>query len=308
MQAGDDGDVGVTRAAAAAFGEQQHRQALLQRHAEQPIGLLVVAHSLRAGQHGGVVSHHDAARRLGAEQRAVHAANARHHAVGRRVAHQIVMAAPARLRGHRERTVFNEAAGVAQVGDVFARTALAARVAPGDRLGTLLVERERMTLLHLVQVGAQRWAVRSVGADGVGVHRGKAALGGACQSFDLGAVAWVSGSLRRRATQGETSFIDAVRRHAAWRTRRVCAGAQMQQQVPFRHGLAGTRDHAQDMGVGLRADLVFHLHGLDDQQQLAGAHRVASSHRHLDHRARHRRVDHFLCHAGLLASHCSARP
>ena len=71
MQPGDDRHVDIARPAAAAFGEQHHRQLLRQRDAEQAVGLLVVAHALRAGEHGGVVGHHDARAPLGAEQRAV---------------------------------------------------------------------------------------------------------------------------------------------------------------------------------------------------------------------------------------------
>ena len=61
------GHVDIARPAAAAFGEQHHRQALRQGDAEQAVGLLVVAHALRAGEHGGVVGHDDGARSLGAE-------------------------------------------------------------------------------------------------------------------------------------------------------------------------------------------------------------------------------------------------
>ena len=60
VQAGDDRHVDVARPAAAALGEEHHRQALLARELEQAVGLLVVAHALRAGEHGGVVGHDDA--------------------------------------------------------------------------------------------------------------------------------------------------------------------------------------------------------------------------------------------------------
>jgi hypothetical protein len=68
VQAGDDGGVGVARPPAAAFGKQHHGQ-LLQRDAQHAVGLGVVAHALRAGQHGGVVGHHHGARGLGPKWR-----------------------------------------------------------------------------------------------------------------------------------------------------------------------------------------------------------------------------------------------
>ena len=49
----------------------------------EPVGLLVVAHALGAGQPGGVVGHDHRAAALGPEQRTVDAAYARDHAVGR---------------------------------------------------------------------------------------------------------------------------------------------------------------------------------------------------------------------------------
>ena len=127
---------------------------------EQPVGLLVVAHALRAGEDGRVVGHDDGARSLGAERLAVDAADAGDHAVGRRVADQVVELAPAALRGERERAVLDEAAGVAQVGDVLARGAQAEGVALGDGVGTAGVGEQRLARAQLEQVGAQRVARR----------------------------------------------------------------------------------------------------------------------------------------------------
>ena len=155
VQAGDDGHVDVARPAAAALGEEHHRQALLARDLEQPVGLLVVAHALRAGEHGGVVGHDDGARSLGAERLAVDAADAGDHAVGRRVADQVVELAPAALRRERERAVLDEAAGVAEIGDVLARGAQAEGVALGDGVGTAGVGEQRLARAQLEQVGAQ---------------------------------------------------------------------------------------------------------------------------------------------------------
>ena len=155
VQAGDDRHVDVAGPAAAALGEEHHRQALLARDLEQPVGLLVVAHALRAGEDGRVVGHDDGARSLGAERLAVDAADAGDHAVGRRVADQVVELAPAALRRERERAVLDEAAGVAEIGDVLARGAQAEGVSLGDGVGPAGVGEQRLARAQLEQIGAQ---------------------------------------------------------------------------------------------------------------------------------------------------------
>ena len=155
MQAGHDRHVDIARAAAAALGKQHHRQLLLQCQPQQAVGFLVVAHALGAGQHTGVVGHHHGARCVRAKLRLVDAADAGHHAVGRGVALQVVLAAPAALGGHRQRAVLDKAAGVAQVGNVLACAAQAQRVAFGHGLGSAGVQRQRLALLQAQQVGPQ---------------------------------------------------------------------------------------------------------------------------------------------------------
>ena len=127
-----------------------------QRDAQQPVGLVVVAHALGASQHGGVIGHHHGAAALGPKQRAVDAANAGDHAVGGRVGDQILFAAAAALRGHGQRAMLHERAFVTQVGNVFARSAPAQRVAFGDGLYALRIEREGVAVDHALQVGAGR--------------------------------------------------------------------------------------------------------------------------------------------------------
>ena len=135
VQAGHDGHIDITGAPTAAFGKQHHRQIVLQGDAQHAVGLLVVAHALRARQHGEVVGHdHDTL--------AIHATDARDHAVGRCVAHQVVGCAAAALRRHSQSTVFDKRAGVTQIGDVFAGGAQAQSVAFGHRLGAQRVMRE----------------------------------------------------------------------------------------------------------------------------------------------------------------------
>jgi hypothetical protein len=152
VQAGDDGHVDIARSAAAAFGEQHHRQLLLEGDAEHAVGLLVVAHALRAGEHGRVVGHDDGTRSLRPERHRVDAADAGDHAVGGRVAHQVVETAPALLRGEGQRAVLDEAAAIAEVGDVLARGAQAERVTLGDRLGPARIADEGLARLQLAQV------------------------------------------------------------------------------------------------------------------------------------------------------------
>ena len=159
MQARHDGRVHIARPATAALGKQHHRQLLLQGQPQHAVGLLVVAHALRAGQYCGVIGHHHRAAVLRAKQALVNAADAGHHAVGGGVPDQVIFRAAAALGGHRERAVFLKRVGVAQIGDVFARRAQAQRVAFGHGLGAAGVQRVRVAVQHALQVGT-RGAVR----------------------------------------------------------------------------------------------------------------------------------------------------
>ena len=75
----------VAGPAAAAFAEQDERDAEAMRQLEHAILLVVVAPALRAGQHGVVVVDEHGARRFVAEQIRVHGADAGDQAVCRRV-------------------------------------------------------------------------------------------------------------------------------------------------------------------------------------------------------------------------------
>ena len=147
VQARHDGHIHITGPAAAAFGEQHHGQLVLQSHAQHAVGLLVVAHALRARQHGEVVGHDHHAL-------AVHATDARDHAVCWGVAHQIVGAAAAALRGHSQCAVFDKRIGIAQVGNVFAGGSQPHGVALGHGFGACRVVGEGQAGLQLLQVGA----------------------------------------------------------------------------------------------------------------------------------------------------------
>ena len=117
VQPGHAGDVGVARAATAAFGEQHHRQPFSGGQVEDAVGLGVVAHALRPGQNGVVVG--QPRRSLGPTD----GRQARDQAVGRGVGDQVLLGAPTALRGDRQRAVLDEAARIDQVGDVLPRGA-----------------------------------------------------------------------------------------------------------------------------------------------------------------------------------------
>ncbi|MCY1224409.1 hypothetical protein D9M72_365650 [compost metagenome] len=134
----------------------------------------MVALALGAGEHGGVIGQHRAARALRCEQAAVDGAGAGDQAVGRGVGDQVGLAAPARLCRQRQAAVFAEAAGIAQVVDVLARGAQAARMAACHRLGAGRVVQEGMAVEHALQVGADRGRVGVLGfAVGMGAGVGR---------------------------------------------------------------------------------------------------------------------------------------
>jgi hypothetical protein len=151
MQSGDDGHVHVARSSPTTFGKQHDGQLVLQRQPQQAVGLLVIAHALGAGQDRCVVGH-------GYHLVTIHAADAGDHAVGRGVLDQVFLGAPAALRRNCQRAKFNKAAGVAQVGHVFARAAQALGVALGHSLGAAGILCESLAVHQAQQIGAWRTA------------------------------------------------------------------------------------------------------------------------------------------------------
>ena len=110
---------------------------------EHAVLLLVVALSLRAGQHRVVVGHHHAARPLVAEQLAVDRADAGDDTVGRRVARSGRRASGARRCAASTSAPYSmKLPGSTEVVDVLARRALAELAPLGHRLRPVLVERE----------------------------------------------------------------------------------------------------------------------------------------------------------------------
>ncbi len=210
------------------------------RDAQQPVGLLVVAQTLRAGEHGGVVGEHGATDALDAGE-------AGEHAIGRRLADQLLDRAAPGLRRVGEGAVLDEAACVAQVGDVLARRAQAARVAARHRLGARGVAQQGFALAQFVQFGAQcGWRGR-----GFARHLG------------------LPGQVRRAQAQQRIALgqqlarLGHQREHAA-----VVRGAQLVlhlhgldhgEQVAGTHGLAGGHGQLDHRGGHRGADLL-HRH------------------------------------------------
>jgi hypothetical protein len=106
-------------------------------------------------QHGGVVGHDGGAAGLGPKLGGIDAAQAGDHAVGRSVERQVFGAAATGLGGHGQRAVFDEAAFVAQIGDVFSGGAQAQGMAFGHGLGAVDIQGRGVAVLRALQVGAR---------------------------------------------------------------------------------------------------------------------------------------------------------
>ena len=145
--------VGIARPAAATLGQQHHRQAVVLGDLEHAVLLAVVVPALGARQHHVVVGHHHGLRLLGAEEVAVDAGHARHHAVALGVGDQVLHRAAAALRSHHQRAVLHERARIDEVGHVLARRAVAPTVTLGNSVGPVLVEAEAATVEHFGQIG-----------------------------------------------------------------------------------------------------------------------------------------------------------
>ena len=141
-------------APAAALGEEHDRQPPPLGQLQHAVGLRVVDRALGAGEHGVVVGHaRRSGRRASANSVPLIAADAGDHAVGRELADHLLTGQPGARRQH-ELAVLDERARVAEVVDVLARRALAGAAALGDGVGPRLVERDRVPLEDLGQVGA----------------------------------------------------------------------------------------------------------------------------------------------------------
>ena len=151
----------------------------------------MVALPLRAGEHHVVGDGEGAAAQILADLLAVHQADAGQDAVAGGVLAQVVEAAALALGGDGGLAVFEEGAGIADLGEVLAPRLVAAGVALGDRLGAALVAAVGVALQRLGEVGADPVEVDLLlGRDGVAgvlggldhqdrgaVHQGDAGLG-----------------------------------------------------------------------------------------------------------------------------------
>ena len=153
VEPGHDGHVRVAGPAAAALGEEHHREAQPLDELEEAVLLAVIHLTLGAGQHGIVVRQHGAAGPVLVEEVAIDPPDAGHQAVGRRVGDE-VLGAPARPLGRDdEAAVLLEAVRVAQVRDVLPGRASSACVPALGGLRTTGVERGVDAAAQLGELG-----------------------------------------------------------------------------------------------------------------------------------------------------------
>ena len=125
----------------------------------------MVAHALRAGEHGVVIRQHGG----------LDATDSRHprdQPVGRGVGDQIILRAPAALRGHRQRAILHEASRIHQVGDVLAGGAAILVVPLGNGFRPALVAGEQMPTTDLIEVSTSPVQVECGDVFGAGAVAG----------------------------------------------------------------------------------------------------------------------------------------
>ena len=154
VQPGHADEIGITGPAAAALGEQHHRQPPLLGQGQHAVGLLVVHHALSAGEYRVVVGDGHAARGLFAELRGVDRADAGDQAIGRAQFLQFLGRTAAALGGQGHGAVFDEAVRVEQVGEVFPHRALAGLAPLGHGGRAARIGEAFVALQHFGQVGA----------------------------------------------------------------------------------------------------------------------------------------------------------
>jgi hypothetical protein len=211
----------------------------------------VVAHALRAGQHGRVVGQHDRAGALRTEQAAIDTPDPGDHAVGRRVAHQVLGTAPLALRRNGERAVLDKTAGVAQVGDVLARHAQAQRMATRHGLGTVVVLRECVAITHALQIGANRAGRRACTgrwqcARRFGRLRGRVHLHRRQPQQDV--------AFGHRITRREVPLDQPAGRRRAHLVLHL-HGLDHQQHIAAAHGVTGLDQPLDNLGLQGRANI-----------------------------------------------------
>ena len=177
VEPGDHRSVDVARPAAAALGEQNDREALALGQLEEPVFLLMVQVSLRAGQDHVVVREHRGARAVVLEKLAVDAPDARHESVRRRLGDQLLDASAASLRSEGQRPVLDEAVRVAQIRQVLAGRAAPRCVALLHRLRASVVLRRGLARQNVGEVRSDVVGAQGVYCHPVGDRRATAAPG-----------------------------------------------------------------------------------------------------------------------------------
>ena len=147
--------IGVARSAATALGEEHDGQAAPLDDVEEPVLFPMSHHSLGPGEHGVVVREDRAVRAFLSDQGAVDASGPRDEPVGGRPVHEIVDAPPATLRRDGETAVLDEAAVVAQVGEILACGPASRRVARGHDVSSALVADQAAAAQRLSEIGTR---------------------------------------------------------------------------------------------------------------------------------------------------------
>ena len=128
VEAGDDGVVRISGPTSPALGEEHHGEALAPDEVEDPVLLLMVALTLRAGQHHGVVAQYG-------HRPPGDGGGAAHEPVTGGPGDQVLDAAAPGLRRVGETAVLDEGAGIDEVGHVLPGRAQPPAVALGHGIG-----------------------------------------------------------------------------------------------------------------------------------------------------------------------------
>ena len=157
--AGNFAGIRIAGATAAALSIEDGRHLPFMRHFQNAVSLFMIEQPLRAGQHRIVISQHRRARRIIVEHIAIHRAKTGDQPVGGCVVDKVVQIAALTLRRHHELAIFDKAALVAKVIDIFARRAMALLVPLGNLLGSIGVLRASQPRLQFSQVSAHPFKV-----------------------------------------------------------------------------------------------------------------------------------------------------
>ena len=148
VEPGHDRHVDITRAPAASLGEEHDGKPGALCELEQAVLLGVIAHSLRAREHGVVVGHRD-------DAAAIDLAHPRDEAVGGRARNELLARAPTLLGREDQGAVLHEGALVEEVCEVLPRRASSALASPRHRLGPRCIEAKSVARAHRLKIGSR---------------------------------------------------------------------------------------------------------------------------------------------------------